>query len=189
MALPSGIPPLLSGINRVAGAVIQLSVISKIFKDFLFPEQETWGIFVGGKPLIEFDGVQSMSYTATSTIPLHQIEKGSFSSYNKTYQPFTVPLTCIKTGSHEQVSQAIFKLDELVRGLQLVTVVTPERSYYNCSLTSFSYTRSADSGASILKFMITLTEVISRAEAVAEKVDPKEVQATQEVNSGRQSAQ
>ena len=189
MSLPEGVPPLLSGINKIAGAIIQLSAISKIFKDFLFPSQETWGIFFDGKPIVEFDGIQSLSYTSTSTIPMHQIEKGSFSHYNKTFQPFTIPLTGIKTGSHESISQTIFRIDELVRSIQLVTVVTPERNYQDCSVTSFSYTRSSDSGASVLKCMITLTEVINRAEAVTIEVIPKENQATQVIDSGRQSLQ
>jgi hypothetical protein len=185
MALPDGVPPLLSGINRIAGAVIQLRAIAQIFKDFLFGTQETWGIFFNGKLLIDFDGIQALSYTSTSTIPTHQIEKGSFSSYNKTFQPFTIPLTGIKTGSHEAISQTIFRLDELVRSIQLVTVVTPERVYKDCSVTSFSYTRDSNSGASILKCMVTLTEVIHRAEATSIQVSTKEKQATQTADTGR----
>ena len=141
-----GIPNIPKLPTNIGGALIKFggaALINAIFGNY-------WGIFgQNGIPLLLSDNV--------SNAP---VERGSFASYNKVGDPFTVTVQMTK-GSGGVFMRGAFLalLDALANSTDLFLVITPEAVYPNMAITGYDYAREASDGARLLKVNIHLAEV------------------------------
>ena len=152
-----GIPNIPKLPRNVGGALIKFggaALINAIFGNY-------WGIFgQNGIPLLLSDNVTSVKHQNTSKVSNAPIERGSFASYNKVGDPFTVTVQMTK-GSGGVFMRGAFLalLDALANSTDLFLVITPEAVYPNMAITGYDYAREASDGARLLKVNIHLAEV------------------------------
>lgn len=152
-----GIPNIPKLPRNVGGALIKFggaALINAVFGNY-------WGIFgQNGIPLLLSDNVTSVKHQNTSKVSNAPIERGSFASYNKVGDPFTVTVQMSK-GSGGVFMRGAFLalLDALANSTDLFLVITPEAVYPNMAITGYDYAREASDGARLLKVNIHLAEV------------------------------
>lgn len=152
-----GIPNIPKLPTNIGGALIKFggaALINAIFGNY-------WGIFgQNGIPLLLSDNVTSVKHQNTSKVSNAPIERGSFASYNKVGDPFTVTVQMSK-GSGGVFARGAFLglLDTLANSTDLFLVITPEAVYPNMAITGYDYAREASDGARLLKVNIHLAEV------------------------------
>jgi hypothetical protein len=152
-----GIPNIPKLPTNIGGALIKFggaALINAIFGNY-------WGIFgQNGIPLLLSDNVTSVKHQNTSKVSNALVERGSFASYNKVGDPFTVTVQMTK-GSGGVFMRGAFLalLDALANSTDLFLVITPEAVYPNMAITGYDYAREASDGARLLKVNIHLAEV------------------------------
>lgn len=152
-----GIPNIPKLPTNIGGALIKFggaALINAIFGNY-------WGIFgQNGIPLLLSDNVTSVKHQNTSKVSNAPVERGSFASYNKVGDPFTVTVQMTK-GSGGVFMRGAFLalLDALANSTDLFLVITPEAVYPNMAITGYDYAREASDGARLLKVNIHLAEV------------------------------
>lgn len=173
-----GIPNIPKLPTNIGGALIKFggaALINAIFGNY-------WGIFgQNGIPLLLSDNVTSVKHQNTSKVSNAPIERGSFASYNKVGDPFTVTVQMTK-GSGGVFARGAFLglLDTLANSTDLFLVITPEAVYPNMAITGYDYAREASDGARLLKVNIHLAEV-RQVEVEYTKTKPDGAQAQQDV--------
>lgn len=172
-----GIPNIPKLPTNIGGALIKFggaALINAIFGNY-------WGIFgQNGIPLLLSDNVTSVKHQNTSKVSNAPIERGSFASYNKVGDPFTVTVQMSK-GSGGVFARGAFLglLDTLANSTDLFLVITPEAVYPNMAITGYDYAREASDGARLLKVNIHLAEV-RQVEVKYTKTKPDGAQAQQD---------
>lgn len=152
-----GIPDIPGVPKSVSGAVIQFggaALINAIFGNY-------WGVFgQNGIPLLLADNVTSLKHENTSKVSSVPVEQGSFASYNKVDDPYTVTVQMTKgSGGVFQRGAFLGLLEALAKSSDLYMVITPEAVYPNCAIVGYDYAREALDGARLLVVNIHLAEV------------------------------
>lgn len=169
-----GIPNVPNLPRNTGGALIKFggaALANAVFGNY-------WGIFgQNGIPLLLSDNVTSVKHQNTSKVSNAPVERGSFASYNKVGDPFTVTVQMSK-GSGGVFERGAFLglLDTLANSTDLFLVITPEAVYPNMAITGYDYAREASDGARLLKVNIHLAEV-RQAEVKYTKTKPEGAQA------------
>ena len=111
--------------------------------------------------ICSFDVFNSFNYNKQSQVAQYPIELGSFFTYNKQNQPFNVGITLIKSGFSIKYQKEAFqnKLEEYCDGVKLVDVVTPSKTFLNCTLSGLQYGNTPDEGADMIVANLTVSEV------------------------------
>ena len=178
-----GIPNIPQLPTNLSGALIQFggaALINAAFGNY-------WGIFgQNGLPLLLSDNVIAMKYTTSSKVSTVPIERGSFASYNKVDDPFTLTVQMSKgSGGVFQRGAFLALLDDLAKSTDLFMVITPEAVYPNMAIIGYDYSREASDGARLLKVNIQLTEV---RQVEVQYTKTKADSAAQEKDNGKQQA-
>ena len=119
-----GIPNIPKLPTNINGALIQFggaALINAVFGNY-------WGIFgQNGIPLLLADNVTAIKHTSASKVANAPVEQGSFASYNKVDDPFTMTVQMTK-GSGGVVMRGAFLalVDALAKSNDLYMVITPE---------------------------------------------------------------
>lgn len=120
-----------------------------------------WGIFdQNGIPLLLADNVKSVKFTNKSKVSDAPVERGSFTSYNKVIEPYTVDVLMTKaSGGVLERGAFLGLLDTFANSTDLFMVITPEAIYPNCNIVGYDYSREAGDGARMIKANIHLQEI------------------------------
>ncbi|MDG6346402.1 hypothetical protein Q7458_09515 [Glaesserella parasuis] len=146
-----------------------------------------WGIFnQNGIPLLLADNVKSVKYQTRSKISNAPLEQGSFASYNKVVEPYSVDVMMTKgSGGVAERSAFLALVDAFANSTDLYMVITPEAIYPNCNIIGYDYAREAGDGARLLKVNLHLQEV---REVEVEYTETEAPQAEPTQNQGEVSA-
>lgn len=119
-----------------------------------------WDIFDkdGGKAL-GFDTFFSCSVKAENKVSSNPVEKGSFADYNKVASPTTVSVVLGRTGKSDELAAFLTSLDKLADSTDLVSIVTPEKTFLDYNLVSYDYDRKAENGVDRLLVGLMLQEI------------------------------
>ncbi len=173
-----------------------------------------WGIFTQeDKLLVEADSVLDLGFKNEQKVANYPMQAGAFSSYNKVAEPYHTTVRLVK-GGQLQVAQDrstdsgtllssgyrirgdfLDIIDKASRSLALYKVVTPEQTYLNCNITSYSYKREQSRGAYQLVVDIELVEVRQVQASYSHSADPqstrnaKDIGAVPTVNNGKVQGQ
>lgn len=178
-----GIPNIPKIPTNISGALIQFggaALINAVFGNY-------WGIFgQNGIPLLLADNVTAVKHTASSKVSNAPVERGSFASYNKVDDPFTLTVQMSKgSGGVFQRGAFLALMDGLAKSTDLYMVITPEAVYPNMAIIGYDYSREASDGARLLKVNIQLAEV---RQVEVKYTKTKADSAAQEKDNGKQQA-
>ncbi|MGV7078499.1 phage baseplate protein [Testudinibacter sp. P80/BLE/0925] len=152
-----GVPSVPGLPKNIGDAVIKFGggqIINSFFGNY-------WGVFdQNGLPLLLVDNVKSVKFQNRSKISNSPVEAGSFTSYNKVVEPYSVSVVMTK-GSGGVTERGAFLgiLDAFSNSTDLFMVITPEAVYPNCNITGYDYVREHNDGARLIKANVHLQEV------------------------------
>ena len=108
-----------------------------------------------------FDCFFAFGYRQQSVVLHYPTDDGSFLSYNKMNNPFTMEVSLIKNGLNFPFQKRDFinTIQKYVNEALLVDVVTPSGTYLNCTLSGLSFEQSAEEWADAIKADLTIKEV------------------------------
>lgn len=91
--------------------------------------------------IAQFDSFYKFGYNQTNDIASYPIENGSFATYNKQSNPFDTTVSLIKSGLTLPYSKQRFieDLEEYSKRPLPVDIITPMKTYINCSLSGLSF--------------------------------------------------
>lgn len=174
MSFPNlpGVPSLHS-YNVPAAAV---ATGASFLVNALLSGNSGWGIYddTGTNAVLLPDSFLSLDFHQDTNISNYPIEQGSFASYNKVRTPYTIQARVSKGSSLGILSGIGFTpsttpdrnlflqaLDDMIASLALLTIITPESTYYNANLESYEYKREVKNGAGIIIADLRFVEIMN----------------------------
>lgn len=123
-----------------------------------------WNIFdVDGNVAVPFDTFFACTVKADSKVASSPVEKrdgkGGFVVYNKSLAPTEVGVVLAKTGTSDELGALLDALGKLRDGVDLVSIITPERTFIDYTLVGFDYERKRENGVDRLLVSLSLQEV------------------------------
>ena len=105
-----------------------------------------WGIYdLSGNLVFDVDSVVDLKFSGKAKVSDFPVEKGSFSSYDKVIDPFTVP---VRLAVSDSARSAIFMttLAQELAQANLYNIVTPMNTYLNVTLEGYDFAQAAENG-------------------------------------------
>jgi hypothetical protein len=155
--MSNGVPPLLATIQAVQSEIIIAQADSVIVARGMNNEQ--WGIYYQGYPVVVADSVISLEYRQDWRIVDYPMEQGAFQSYNKVQMPFTERIRLVKGGSDWDRQNFLNQIAAAAASLNLYEVITPDSYYSNVNIHHYEYRRTATEGKTLLAVDIWVTEI------------------------------
>lgn len=101
-----------------------------------------WGIFgSNGQVILDANSVLAVEYARDYNVSDYPQEQGAFQSYNKVTVPFLAKVTFIITDTR---TRFLARIEEAVKSLEFVSVITPEKTYPSANLTHYDYRRQKE---------------------------------------------
>lgn len=161
-----GVPAVFRGPLNTANDDV---TIAPLTRDGLGPQGSgaaTWGIFDdGGAAVLEPDNIAALEPSYEARVLDYPIEKGGFQSYNKVATPAETRITMTKGGSDGERQAFLDKLNELIKSLDLFSIITPDSVFLSRNLTRYEYKRTAQNGATLLTIELTTVEIRETAKS------------------------
>lgn len=120
-----------------------------------------WGIFLAGTNtrLVNADSVLTVGLRAEAKISKFQVEQHAFADYNKVQLPDLPTVQLTKGGTVGDRQAFLADIDAAKKSTLLVDVLTPEKVYRNCNISSYNYQRRSSDTANFLIIEIHLEEI------------------------------
>ncbi|MBD5607848.1 MAG: hypothetical protein HDQ93_03235 [Desulfovibrio sp.] len=154
-----------------------------------------WAIYnEDGDAVIPFDTFMGCTVKQEYKVAQDAVERGGFVDYNKVAQPASVGVVLARTGSSSELTEMIETLDALVSSTELVSVITPEKTFVDFTLASYDYDRKTENGVDRLLVSLNFEEIRQvESEYSDEQIPPvkKPKQASDKSNkqAGKQTAE
>jgi hypothetical protein len=154
-----------------------------------------WGIYDadGMNQALFPDSFLSLDYKKDMNISNYPLEQGSFASYNKVRTPYSISVRVTKGSSLAILSGGgsmtsdrnlfLQALDDMVASLALLTIITPEASYFNANLESYEYKREVKNGAGMIIADLRFVEIMNSNITISNPT-PSSASSAPLVNSG-----
>ena len=119
--------------------MISFHDLEKKVDNYLFGNDPLWTIAgEDGTPIISFKSLLKAEYGSNGTVVSEPIEQNSFTSYNKTTEPREYHFELALQLPNNNFSAALAKLEELKKGVDLFSFVTPFTTFTDLSLEGYS---------------------------------------------------
>lgn len=119
-----------------------------------------WGVYdSAGRQVAAFDTFFSVDVKAESKVTQNPVEQGSFAAYNKVATPAQIGVVLGRSGSALVRAAILDRLELLASGTDLISVVTPDRTFDGYTLSGYDYSYSAANGVDRLVVSLSLQEV------------------------------
>lgn len=154
-----GVPAILRDITTI-NANIVIAVADAIILARAFFGSPEWGLFdEDGELALKAESFNAVDIRKEYRLATHPIEDGQFQTYNKVEQPLEAKITYTHGGSVESRNEFIETVRNIVDGLELYTLVTPEFSCENVNATHFDFSKKTRSGATLMIVDVWVEEV------------------------------
>lgn len=165
----SGVPSVLGQSVDTAGAAVASSFVGSFLVGLSVDAASAlWGIYdtQSGEQMFVGASVIGVSYESEHRVSNAPIENGSFSSYNKTKNPYTIVVEYVCDGSRGlALADFVANVKNAEESLAIVSVSTPEISYASANIVGHRYRRSAERGLNLPVVEVLLAEVRIEASA------------------------
>lgn len=184
----AGVPAILRSISVPTPGAVLDSLIGSV-SDAVFA-RPVWGVFdEDGNEVLLPDSFLGIEYRNEARVSNYPQEKGAFASYNKVETPYDCRVKMAIGGEKADRTAFLDTLEALRKGLDLLTVVTPEVSYASANLQSYNYSRTTTNGVSMLTVELNFIEVrITAAAEFSQIEEPQEPAAADPVSDGQVQA-
>ncbi len=186
MAFPVHVPnvPGVPSVLFAAGAGQIVSLLTRdaasIFSGGF--QQQPWGIYLGGSPVVLADSVLSFDFRQQYTISDYPVERGAFASFNKVAIPYDGRFRFSTGGSEADKSAFVQSIRNIIGDLNFYTIVTPIAIYPSVNLTHWDYGQTASNGVGLLTIDVWTEEV--RETGMAGMSNTQSPTAAAQVNGG-----
>jgi hypothetical protein len=96
------------------------------------------------------DSFREFNYKNEFTVSDAPTEAGGFATYNKVGNPFEIGLRLTKGGTLAERTKFLDDVEKISRTTKLYKIITPERTYIRCNISSFEVRRKEAKGAYFL---------------------------------------
>lgn len=157
-----------------------------------------WGVLnTAGNPVVNPDSIADYGWRQELRLPNFPIQAGKFANYNRVILPFEASITLTKGGSLPQRTAFLQEIDVLTapNNIALYTIMTPEKTYLNCSVTRAELSRRGAANANYFDvelFFIQIVQVTaqySSSSANTSTANASVPSAIPAVNSGQSNPQ
>lgn len=160
-----GVPPVFRDAATTAFANQSIPFLTSDGPDIPSQaQQQPWGIYKDGSPVITADSTVSMDYGKDWVISDYQVEEGAFRSYNKVEEPYLSTVRMAAGGTLSNRQQFLDSIEQIAGDLEFYDVVTPEKTYINANIIRYNYRRTNQQGNGLMQVDIFLEEVRENAE-------------------------
>jgi hypothetical protein len=186
MAFPVNVPRV-PGVPSVLFASAVSQALTFLTQDAVgiftgLSQQQPWGIYLGGSPVVLADNVVSFDLRKQWAISDYPVEQGAFASYNKVFIPFDGRFKFTAGGSDAKCQALLTSIDAIAGDLNLYTIVTPIAIYPSVNITHYDYSQTATNGVGLLSVDVWTEEVRETgAQAMSNTASPT---AASQVNGG-----
>lgn len=119
-----------------------------------------WDMFDSkGRKLFTFDTFFSLDSLADARVTQAPVENGTFASYNKTVSPMRTTVVLGYTGLALIRAAILRRCESLLKGTELVSIVTPDKTFVNMSVVAVDHSYASSKGVDRLMLALTLEEV------------------------------
>lgn len=184
-----GVPAVL----RAGAAVLDtltfgLLGASSALDGLIGAEQVRWGVFnqLTHEAVAIGDSVVGVDYRSGARISDYPLEQGAFASYNKVATPFDAKVRMTCGGSEARRIEFLRAIEAAAKSLDLVTILTPEKSYQNANIEALDYRRESGNGAGMIVVELYLREI--RQVAALASASPKAPQSADPKAQGQVQA-
>jgi hypothetical protein len=133
-----------------------------------------WGVYdKSGQDVFVPDSFLSVDFKNTSRVSDYIQEKGAFASYNKVNTPYDCRVRMAISSDMAARTKFLDTCDRLLKSIDLLSVITPEKTYLNATLQNYDYRREDRQGVSMLKVELWFLEVRS-SDGSAAGIKPKQ---------------
>ena len=116
-----------------------------------------WGIYTkNGTAALVADAVGAVEYSRDYAISDYPQTEGAFMSYNKVQRPYQAKVSYL-VGSNRP--GFLNQMEQVLKALDLYSVVTPDVTYVNANIIHGSYRRIASNGVSLIQAEVWVQEV------------------------------
>jgi hypothetical protein len=171
--------PALARSNNAQFAAAALTIVGELLPNNLFGPQ--WSILnqKTGQKALEPDSFVAIEYRNERKIPTYPLEQGSFQSYNKVALPYDLKVT-VSCGGNQTMSTTQFldAIATMLNSLDVITVVTPNRTYLKTSLIHVDYRRESTRGATLILAQLWFQELRISTQPITPTITPSGTQKT-----------
>lgn len=123
-------------------------------------QQGEWTIYdESDNAVIPFDTFFGLTFGQENKVAEKPVERGKFVNYNKTIAAKRITVRLGKTGNPTELSGYLDALDTLCAGTDLVSVVTPEKTYTDVNAVRYDYDRTTEMGVDRIIVELGLQEI------------------------------
>lgn len=150
-----------------------------------------WGVFdVNNDLVVDADSVFAFGWRQENRMPTYPIQQGAFGTFNRVGLPGENSVVLTKGGTLEERTAFLEQIDILIdrQNIQLYTIRTPERSYFNASCGRAETSRRGAANAfyfDVELYFIEIAPVAAQYSTVATPTNnAKEPSAVPAINKG-----
>lgn len=156
--LTDGVPPVLRSV--IAPVVAGVAMMTRDGDGIAGSANEKWGIFTPeGAPVLLADAISAIDINGEAQAADYPLEGGGFESYNKVSTPFAVRVEMVKSGDKDSRIKYLETLESMRNSTDLFSVVMPDRTFSNVTLTRYEIMRSSELGPQALRVAVSLEEI------------------------------
>lgn len=109
--------------------------------------------------IVTFDTFLGYDFSNDSNVPVHAIEKGSFTAYNKINNPSGVSVQLCKSGLPFELRNILEQLDEYLKTTTTIDVVLPFKTLVNYTIIKMNHSIKENGSAGQLVIELGLQEI------------------------------
>jgi len=164
-------------------------VISRILQRIIlrrFTRASVWGLYDSKGLVVACDSIVSFDFRGESKIAEIPLQAGGFAAYNKVQLPNAPTIRMTKGGTDAARNTLLTAIELARQTTDLYSIVTPDKTYFNVSVESYDYRRTAQDGVSLLIVDVRLKEIrqVTPAFSTVKLSNVKNPSAVSQQNSG-----
>lgn len=157
-----GVPALArsSAVVTALSATILSQATNALTIASFFNQLPVWGVYdANGNLLLEPDTILNFRLVDATKISQYPVQNGSFSVFNRVANPDEITLRFFKAGSEAQRQGFLNACSNILASTDVVTIVTPEKSYKSMNPVRQEVMRVEREGAYSVEVDMTFEEV------------------------------
>ena len=119
-----------------------------------------WGLYLNGQPAIVAESCVSFEMRQDYVIANYPLESGAFESYDKVWTPFIIRMRLTSPPGADARATFLAALETIAETTVLYDAVTPDLIYTDVNVAHKGYSRSADSGVSLIIAELWLQQIL-----------------------------
>ena len=155
-----GVPSLPRALNQNAAIVGITARVSSVLAIASALTKPIWGVYNSSHMrVLEPDSIVEVKYAPDTKVMAFPVQEGAFASYNKVNMPNEVSVRMTLAGSVALRTAFINSVEQMIRSLNLYSVITPERTFIRLNPVSYTWDRKTPKESRFLDITLHFIEI------------------------------